>query len=444
MLSIRGRVITPDDSDYDAARRVFVGDVDRRPEAIVRVADDADVARVIELARETGRELAVRSGGHSVAGHGTTDGGIVLDLSAMRALEIDPVGRTAWAETGLTAGAYTAAVGAHGLATGFGDSGSVGIGGITVAGGMGFLLRKHGMTIDNVLAADVVTASGDLVRADAETNPDLFWAIRGGGGNFGVVTRFKFRLHEVPEVTGGMLILPATPDVIEGIVAESEAAPEELSGMVSVMKAPPLPFVPAEHHGGPIVLALLAHAGPPEEGEHVLAPFRALATPIADLLRPMPYADLFPPSDEDYRPSAVVRTMFVGSVGRRAAETIVERVEGATAPMAVTQLRVLGGAMARVPADATAFPHRESRLLVNVAAMYARPEDRAAQEPWVARLADELADGDTGAYTGFLADEGEERVRAAYPGRTWDRLAAIKARYDPGNVFRLNQNVPPA
>ena len=440
----RGTVIAPGDPAYDQARTVFVGGIDRRPAAIVRVADADDVARGIALARENGLELAVRSGGHSGAGHGVSDGGLVLDLADMRALEIDVEGRTAWAETGLTAGEYTAAAGAHGLATGFGDAGSVGIGGITLGGGVGFLVRKHGLTIDNLLAADVVTADGELVRADAENHPDLFWAIRGGGGNFGVATRFMFRLHEVGTIVGGPLFLPATPDVIAGFMAAAQAAPEELSAIVNVMPAPPLPFLPAEHHGRLVVMALMAYAGPVEDGERALAPFRDLATPIADMVGPMPYPELYPPEDEDYHPIAGIRTMFLNGIDLQAAGSIVEGLEAGTAPMRVTQLRVLGGAMARVPADATAFAHRGSPIMASVVAIYERPDERSLHEGWIAGLAAELRQEDNGAYVGFLGDEGEERVRAAYPGRTWDRLASIKARYDADNLFRLNQNVPPA
>jgi FAD/FMN-containing dehydrogenase len=441
---LKGRVIAPDDPDYDDARQVFMATVDRRPAAIVRVADADDVARVIALARETGSELAVRSGGHSSAGHGVSEGGIVLDLGDMRALEIDARSRTAWAETGLTAGEYTTEAGVHGLATGFGDTGTVGIGGITLNGGIGFLVRKHGMTIDDLLAAEVVTADGQLIRADADSHPDLFWALRGGGGNFGVATRLLFRLHEVGQIVGGMLFLPATPEVIAGFVAEAEAAPDELSTIANVMTAPPMPFLPQEYHGRPVLMALMAYAGDVQVGERVLAPFRALATPIADLLRPMAYPEMYPPEEEEYRPKAVARTMFLDSVDLSAAERILERVSSADALMAVTQIRVLGGAMARVPADATAFAHRDSRIMANVASIYAADEDRDRIVDWVDGLAGELAQSDEGAYVGFLADEGEERVRAAYPGATWDRLAEVKARYDPDNVFRLNQNVPPA
>jgi FAD/FMN-containing dehydrogenase len=441
---LEGRLITPGHPGYDRARTVFSGAVDRRPAAIVRVADATDVSRVIALARETGLELAVRSGGHSAAGHGVSEGGIVLDLSDLRGLDIDLESRTAWAETGLTTGRYTAATAALGLATGFGDMGSVGIGGITLAGGVGYLVRKHGLTIDDLLAAEIVTADGELLRVDAENHPDLFWAIRGGGGNFGVVTRLKLRLHPVGTIVGGPLILPATPDVIASFVAEAGAAPEELSTIATVMVAPPLPFVPAEHHGRLVVMAMLAYAGGVEDGLRAVAPFRALATPVADMVRPMPYPEIYPPEDPDFRPVAVARTIFADGIDQRAAEAIVDRIRSSTATRAVTQLRVLGGAMARVPADATAFAHRQRHIMANVVALYERPEERPGHEAWVAGLATELSGGDAGAYVGFLGDEGEERVRAAYPGRTWDRLAAIKARYDPDNLFRLNQNIPPA
>jgi FAD/FMN-containing dehydrogenase len=441
--ALNGRVIAQGDAGYDAARTVFLGGIDRRPAVIVRVTDATDVARVVSLARETGLELAIRSGGHSAAGHSVSEGGIVLDLTQMRALQIDAERRTAWAETGLTAGAYTVAAGAYGLATGFGDTGSVGIGGITLGGGVGYLVRKYGMTIDDLLAAEVVTADGQLLRADAENQPDLFWAIRGGGGNFGVATRFQFRLHEVDTVVGGMLLLPATPDAIAAFIAEAEAAPDELSTIANVMPAPPMPFVPAEHHGKLVIMALMCYAGAPEAGERVIARFRALATPIADMVKPMRYAEVYPPDDESYHPTAVARTMFMDAIDHGAAENIVDHLEASDAPMRVAQLRVLGGAMARVPADATAFAQRQSRIMVNVAAFYTGPEGKAVREAWVSEFAAALRQGDDGAYVNFLGDEGEARIRAAYPGATWDRLVAVKSRYDPTNLFRLNQNIPP-
>jgi FAD/FMN-containing dehydrogenase len=442
--AISGRVIRPDDADYDKARATFYGGTARRPAAVVRVANAADVSRVITFARETGMELAVRSGGHSGARHSVSDRGIVLDLKDMKALEIDAERRTAWAETGLTAVEYTVAADAHGLATGFGDTGSVGIGGITLGGGVGYLVRKHGLTIDDLLAADVVTADGELLRVDAETHPDLFWAMRGGGGNFGVATRFQYRLHDVRTMVGGMLMLPATAEVIDSFIALSEAAPEELSTIANVMPAPPMPFVPAEQHGKLVIFGMLCYVGAVDAGERTVAPFRALATPIMDMVKPGRYPEMYPPDDESYHPIGANRTMFIDSVDRGVAETIIEHLGATDAMMRVAQLRVLGGAMARVPVQATAFAHRKSRIMVNVAALCERPDQIAVYEPWVNGFAAALKQSDAGAYVNFLTDEGSGRVRAAYPGSTWDRLAAIKRRYDPTNLFRLNQNIPPA
>ena len=439
-----GKVISPDDPRYEGARTVFYGGMDRHPAAIVCVADAGDVSRLVSLAREVGFELAVRSGGHSNAGYGTTDGGIVLDLSGMKDLQINLEEKTAWAETGLTAGEYTVAMGAHGLATGFGDTGSVGLGGLTLGGGVGYLVRKYGLTIDDLLAAEIVTADGQLLHVDDKSHTDLFWAIRGGGGNFGVATRFKFRLHEIPTAFGGMLILPATPDVITGFIAEAEAAPDELSTIANVMTAPPMPFLPAEVHGKLIIFAMLVYAGDGDAGERALAPFRKLTTPLADMLKPMRYPEIYQPEQEGYHPVAAGRTMFVDSIDRSVAETILDHLKVSTGSMAVAQLRVLGGAMARVPVDATAFGHRKSRIMVNVAALYEKPDEKDTHETWVTNFAAALRQGDSGAYVNFLANVDEAQIRAAYPGGTWERLTQLKAKYDPTNLFHINQNIPPA
>jgi FAD/FMN-containing dehydrogenase len=441
---LAAEVIGPGDAAYDQARGVFFRSIDRRPAVIVRPVHAGEVAYVVSLARESGLELAVRSGGHSPAGHGVTDGGILLDLSVMKALEIDPHERTAWAQTGLTAGEVTAAAGDHGLGIGLGDTGAVGIGGLTLGGGVGYLVRKHGLTIDSLLAAEIATADGRLLRVDARLHPDLFWAIRGGGGNFGVATRFHYRLHPVDTVTGGMLVLPATPEIVASFVAAAESAPEELSTVANVLPAPPMPFVPREHHGKLVVMAMLVHAGPREAGKQALAPFRSLARPIVDLLRPMHYAEVYPREDGAFRPLAVARSLFLDTVDHRVAASILDRLSESGAQMPAVQLRVLGGAMARVPVEATAFAHRTSRIMVNVAAVFTDPDEAPVHEAWVGDVAGELRQSDHGVYVNFLADEGEEGVRAAYPEPTWDRLTAIKRRYDPGNLFRLNQNIPPA
>jgi FAD/FMN-containing dehydrogenase len=440
---LAGPVIGPGDPGYDDARSVFMRSIDRRPAAIVRPVDAAEVARVVSLARETGLELAVRGGGHSAAGHGTSDGGIVIDLGALDALEVDPGERKASAGGGLTSGDVTSAAAPHGLAAAFGDTSSVGIGGLTLGGGMGYLVRKHGLTIDQLLGAEVVTADGRVLEVDAESHPDLFWAIRGGGGNFGVVTRFDYRLQPVDTVTGGMLALPATPETLAGLVAEAESAPEELSVIANVLLAPPLPFVRPELVGTPIVLALLVHAGPLDDGVRAVAPLRALAPPVADFVRAMPFGDMFKAEGQEAPPRSVVRTFFSDSLDEAAAAELLARLRASTAKLPAAQIRVLGGAVARVPSEATAFAHRQRQLMVNVAAVYESEEEDSVHRAWADDAAAALRQGQDGAYVNFIGDEGAERVRAAYPGATWNRLADVKRRYDVDNVFRLNQNVSP-
>jgi FAD/FMN-containing dehydrogenase len=437
-------VIGPGDAEYDKARATFYGGIDRRPAAIIRAVDAAEVARVVLLAREAGLELAIRSGGHSIAGHSMSQGGLVLDLSLMHGIDIDVAQRTAWAQSGLTTGGYTAAAAKHGLATGFGDTGTVGVGGITLGGGIGFLARKHGLTIDDLLAAEIVTADGQVLQVDAGTHPDLFWAIRGGGGNFGVATRFKFRLHELPSIVGGMLFLPVTADIIHAFVSEASAAPRELTTIVNIMPAMPMPFIPAEYHGKFVIMAFMVYAGETEAGQRAIAPFRALATPIADMVRPMTYPEMFMPEQPDYHPMAVGRTMYVDEVSKPMAETIIEHLKTGTAKMPVTQIRVLGGAVSHVPNEATAYAHRGQPIMLNAAAVYEDAEKVSEYQAWLSRYVEALDPPDTSAYVNFLGAEGAARVRDAYPAATWDRLCAIKRQYDPTNVFRLNQNIPPA
>jgi FAD/FMN-containing dehydrogenase len=438
---IRGRSIVAGDADYDAARAIFYGGTDKHPGLIVRVADSADVARVITFARENGIELAVRSGGHSPVGLCSTEGGIVLDLHDMRALDIDASRRTAWAQPGLTAGEYTNAAADLGLANSFGDTGSVGLGGLVTGGGVGYMVRKHGLTIDALLSAEVVTADGKIVKTDESTEPDLFWAIRGGGGNFGVVTRLQLRMHEAPSVVGGILILPATPEIIESFMALADAAPEELTTIANVMPAPPMPFLPEQHHGKVVIFAMLVYVGPVDEGTRALAPFRDIATPLADLMHPMSYREVYPPEDPSYHPIGAGRNFFVDTVDHASAETIVDVLTERAPQFGVAQLRVLGGAMARVPSDATAFAHRTRRIMINTAGLFERPEETDLHERWVEHFASLLQRGERGRYVNFLSKEGPAGIRDAYPSPTWERLLAIKRRYDPTNLFRLNQNV---
>jgi FAD/FMN-containing dehydrogenase len=259
-----------------------------------------------------------------------------------------------------------------------------------------------------------------------------------------VVTRFQYRLHPLAQVVGGMLILPATADVVAGFMATAEAADDSMGTIANVMTCPPMPFVPEEHHGQLVIMAMICWAGDPADGERAVAPFRALAQPLADMVAPMAYPGMYPPDDPGYRPTAISLTSFADHIGAAEAELILERLAASDAPLRVTQLRVLGGAIARVPAEATAYAHRASRIMVNVAAFYEGTDDRPAKAAWAAGLSGALHQGDDGAYVNFVGDEGPARVRAAYPGSTWDRLAAVKARYDPDNVFRRNANIPPA
>ena len=440
---LEGEVIGPDDAAYDEARQVFFKGVDRRPAAVVRVAGADDVARVITFARENGLELAVRSGGHHRAGYGTSEGGIVIDLSGMRALDIDTDAKAAWVQTGITAGEYTSAVGERGRATGLGDTGSVGIGGITLGGGIGFLVRKYGLTIDDLLAAEVVTADGEIVQVSEESEPDLFWAIRGGGGNFGVATRLRLRLHEISEIVGGMMILPATPEVITGFIEAAEAAPEELSTIANVMVAPPMPFIPEKAHGKPVLMGQLVGVGPIDQAQAVLQPFRALGEPYVDMVRQMRYPEIYEAEGPAPRYAAGTN-FFVDALQPANAETILEQLPQSTAMMKAVQVRVLGGALTRTPNDATAFAHRDRGLFVNIAAMFMDSGEQDTHDAWVAGMADSLGKDGAGGYIGFLGKEDEGTVRAAYPGSTWDRLRELKRRYDPDNLFHLNNNIPPA
>jgi FAD/FMN-containing dehydrogenase len=457
---IAGAVIEPGDAEYDKARTIVMGGIDKHPAAIVQVANTDDIRKVLEVARDSGVELAVRSGGHSGAGYGTTEGGLVIDLRKLRSIEVDPAAKTAWAEPGLTASDVSKAAGEHGLAIGFGDTGSVGIGGITTGGGIGYLVRKHGLTIDNLLAADVMTADGELLRADAATNPDLFWAIRGGGGNVGIVTRFQYRLADLPEIVGGMLFLPVNAEIIERFVQLADEAPEEMSTIANVMPCPPMPMVDEAWHGKLVIFGLMCFAGGAEAGEAAFRPFRELAKlagldqPIADLVRPMTYPEMFPEGEggdgveEEYHPLAVSKNLLIDRVDRATAEVMMDRLEKLDAPMRVAQIRVMGGAMARVPWDATAFAHRRYKVMVNVAAFYTDEADRVEKQAWMEEFSTAIqeASGATSscAYVNFVNDEGPDRVRDIYPEATYRRLAEIKGRYDPTNLFRLNQNVPPA
>jgi len=446
MLAARldGRLIVPGDSDYDETRQVFYGGLDPHPAAIARVTHAADVAAVLDYVGEDGLDFSVRSGGHNITGSAVIDDAVVIDLRDLTGIDVDPETRTVWAGSGLSAAELSNALAEHGLAVGFGDTGSVGIGGITLGGGVGFLSRRHGLTIDSLLAAEIVIASGDVLIADDDNHPELFWAVRGGGGNFGVATRFRYALQPVDRIIGGMLMLPATAESVAGFLELSESAPDDLTTIANMMSCPPMPFLPEEVVGQTVIMGLLAWCGDLDEGRDVVDRFRSLAEPLADFVDEFGYPEIYAPEDEDYRPLATGITGFTDFIDSEDIATILEAIAASDAPMRVTQIRAMGGAISRVDNDATAFAHRNRAWMINVASFYEGPEDLPRRQAWVDELFSRLTGDDDAGYVGFLGDEGEERIRAAYPGLTWERLREIKSKYDPDNRFHHNQNIPPA
>jgi FAD/FMN-containing dehydrogenase len=439
-------VIAPDADDYDRARRVHNAAVDRHPALIVRPTDADDVALVVAHAQERGLPLVIRAGGHSMGGHSTGDGALLVDLSAMRDVKIDAVEGSAWGDAGVLAGEYTSATHALGLVTPFGDTGSVGVAGITLGGGVGWLVRKHGMTIDSLLAVEIVTADGRRRIASAVEEPDLFWGVRGAGANFGVVTRLQFRLHPLGNVLAGDILLPATRDVLRSLVPVLLAAPDELTAMPTIMLAPQDPAIPDQHRGRPVVYVSVAWSGPSGAGARALEPLRALGAPISDTVTWQPYPALFSPVDRDEEPTSGVssRALFLDALDDTTIEVIERRLTEADAPRAIVQLRVLGGAMARVPGDETAFGWRDQPVLLWLITPYQEIGRAAAIEAWTAAFRADLPADGAATYVNFMGAEDTDAVRGAYPAPAYARLRELKRRYDPDNVFRANHNIPPA
>jgi hypothetical protein len=438
---MRGRVLRPGEEGFDAARRVWNGMIDRTPALIARCAGAADVISAVTFARDHDLLLAVRGGGHSAAGNGVCDRGLMLDLTPMKGLRVDPARRTARAEPGLSWGEFDRETQAFGLATTGGIVSTTGIAGLTLGGGIGWLMRTHGLTCDNLLSVDIVTADGQLRTASAEEHPDLFWAVRGGGGNFGVVTSFEYRLHPLePTILGGLLIWPRplARDVLRLYRDFTQAAPENASAYAGLGTLP---------DGTPVVLVIPFYHGPIAEGEQLLQPLRAFGPPVADLVQPMPYTafqqildPLNPPGNRVYWKSAVL-----GRLDDEALETVIEHAAATPSPLSAALIEFYGGAANRVGAQETAYPLREAVYALNAIAAWTDPGQDEANIRWSRGLWEAMRPFSPGSvYVNFLGvDDGEDRVRAAY-GPNYDRLAAIKARYDPTNLFRLNQNIKPA
>jgi FAD/FMN-containing dehydrogenase len=444
--NLNGAVYLPGDANYERERPVWNGLFDKRPAVIARPTDPFDVARAVAFARNNQLPLAVRSGGHGPAGHGTVDGGLLVDLSAMKRLSIDPQRRIAQAQLGLTWGEYAAAAQAYDLATSSGDTASVGVGGLTLSGGMGGMLRKHGLAIDHLLAVDLVTADGRLVRASDDEHPDLFWALRGGGGNFGIATAFEFQLHPAGTILGGAVLYSAAEaeHVIRLAVAEAVQAPDELTVQIILLPAPPQPFIPAERVGELAVAVAVSYVGDLAEGKRVVAPLRSLGAPIADIIRPMPYPGLFALTEMSTVKGIYqdVRSAFLRTLDDATITTIVEHARRSSQAYPRVLIRVLGGAMGRVPETATAFAHRDKLLMVNIMSSAPNADVFERQQPGFEAFWRTIQPRAEGGYVGFMMDEGAERVRAAY-GANYPRLVQIKNRYDPDNVFQVNQNIPP-
>ena len=440
---LAGELITPGSPAFDDARRVQDFTVDRRPLAIVRAADALDVAAAVDFAREYGHPLAVRSGGHSLAGHSMVDGALVIDLSAMKGINIDPDARTARVQAGATTGDFAGPASELGLALSTGDTSSVGFGGLTTGGGIGFMVRKYGLTIDSLLSATVVTAAGKLVTASEDEHPELFWAIRGGGGNFGIVTEFTFRLAPVDRILGGDLVLPASREVVRGYLEYAASAPDELTTIGNIMHAPPAPFVPEEWVGKPVLNIIACWVGGEEAGQRALEPLRALAQPVADTIRPMPYPGIFQSTVHQAQPhGAEARSMLAGDLSDAALDAFLAGIERASSPFSIIHLRGLGGQLSRVAPDATAFAHRDARYMASVIGAWLDPdEDPSPHRAWVESVWQAVRHEATGAYVNFIGDEGAERIGDAYPPATLARLKEAKRMYDPDNLFRFNQNI---
>ena len=444
-----GTLITPESPGYDDARRVWNGAIDRRPAFVARCRSATDVAGALALARRHDLPVAVRGGGHSIPGWSVCDGGLVVDLTEMKGIRIDPQARTAVVQPGVNWGELDAAAQAHGLATPGGEISHTGIAGLTLGGGIGWLSRVHGLACDNLLAAEVVTADGEILRVDDTTDPDLMWGLRGGGGNFGVVTSFTYRLHPVAAVPGGVVFFPGerAPEVLRLYRDLGAVAPRELSLVAVQVTAPPAPFVPDELRGRPVVGISAAWFGAPEDGDRMLSPVQtALGRPAIDLLGVLPYCAIQQSVDASapWGMRAHVKSDFLDELDDPALDALAEHAARRSHPMSHVLVRRLGGAIADVPADATAFAHRQAAHMTTIVGVWDPGADPSAEVDWARTTWAATRRLACGTYVNHLEDEGAARVREAYPAATFARLTALKTRLDPANVFRHNQNIPPS
>ena len=447
-----GELLQPGDGGFDEARLVWNGLHDRHPALIARCSSPEDVVTAVNFARDHELEVAVRGGGHSAPGYATCDDGIVIDLSPMNAVEVDTEAKTARADAGATWGEFDAATQEHGLAVTGGRFSTTGIAGLTLGSGSGWLERKCGLTADNLLSAEIVTAAGERVTAGPDENPDLFWGIRGGSGNFGIVTSFTYRLHEVgPIIYGGMML--ATPDRARDTLAFMRdymaEAPDDLGGGVAFVNAPPAPFVPPELQHQPVVGVIVCWTGKPEEGERVVAPIRNVVKPVVDVVQPMPYTALQSMLDEG-GPKGIrgyMKAEFLEDLDDDLIDKLVEHGGKRPGPLVQLLMEPMGGAISRVGEDDTALGRRDVPWCYHALALWMEPDQKTADTnvAWAKALADDVKPHTVdGVYLNYTSDEGEERVRSSYGPVKYDRLVALKDRYDPDNLFHLNQNIRPS
>jgi hypothetical protein len=446
----RGALLRTGEEGYEEARQVWNGATDRRPALIARCAGADDVVRAVRFARERELPLSVRGGGHSVLGHSVCDDGVMIDLSLLKAVSVNPVARVAQAAGGLLWSELDLATQRYGLATTGGSISSTGIGGVTLGGGFGHLMRRHGLTVDNLRAVDLVTADGEPLRVDAEHEPELFWGLRGGGGNFGIATSFEYDLHTVgPVVLGGPIFWPLAqaPEVMRVLREFAPGAPDELGVMLVANLAPPMPFLPPEHYGSPVFGLLLVWCGDPAEGARAIAPLRGIGTPIGDLIRPVPYRAVQSLLDGSAArgSGSYWRSARLPDLSDAVIDAIVERVETITSPLSLLNGWAIGGAVSRVDPAATAVGERETGFELRVIAVW-RPGDPEVEghKTWVRDGWEKLRAHSAGRqYAAFLSDEGTAGVEAAYGDRL-GRLVALKDQFDPTNIFRLNANIQPS
>jgi FAD/FMN-containing dehydrogenase len=444
-----GELLVAGDEGYDAARKVWNGAIDRRPALIARCSGVADVIAAIRFGRERDITVSVRSGGHGVAGHAVCDGGLMIDLSPMKGIRVDPGGATVRAQAGVLWGEFDRECQAFGLATTGGIVTHTGVAGLTLGGGIGWLMRRHGLTIDNLVSVDLVTADGEFLTASEEEHPDLFWGVRGGGGNFGVVTSFQFRLHPVGPIVLAGPIIHELDRGLEALRFYREfigAAPDELTTIVNLRFAPALPFIPEWLQGRPIVAIVVCYCGPVERGEEVLRPLRAFGPPAVDLVQPKTYLlhqafldPTVPHGWKYYWKSWDLKPLSDGAI-----DVLVDHASRMTSPLSSFPIFQLGGAVAGVDEDATSYSHRGAAHNININAIWTDDPEPERHVEWVRGFWSAMKPFSDGVYVNFLADEGQERVAEAYGAAKHARLVELKTKFDPTNFFRLNQNIVPS